>query len=229
MNLALITGGNRGIGFELVKQLAEKDLTVIFTSRNPHDGQRVLTKLPPLAKNLVYHPLDISDNSSVATLEKFVTAKFGYLDLLINNAATNYDTWQTASQVTMTEVEYTFSVNLLGPWRMCNAFIPLLKKRDSHIVNISSGAGAIANLDGKIPAYSLSKNSLNMFTKSLATDLQKTSIRVNAICPGWVRTKMGGLLAPVSAKEAAKNIIHTAMSKKTGNGKFYRNRKEIAW
>jgi len=193
--LVLVTGGNRGIGYELVHQFAKLNATVIFTSRNPHDGQKVMSKHRELHSKLIYYPLDVSDNASVQELGKALSNRFGYLDVLINNAATNYDNWQTVSNVNITEVEYTLNVNLLGPWRMCNVCIPLLEKgNNSLILNISSGAGRVANIDGKTPAYSISKNGLNMLTKALAADLHEKAIRVNAVCPGWVRTRMGGLL-----------------------------------
>ncbi|WP_136799639.1 MULTISPECIES: SDR family NAD(P)-dependent oxidoreductase [Desulfosediminicola] len=229
--LALVTGGNRGIGNAVVRGLCERGVRTLFTCRNPHDGQLAMMEMATHARLLDFHPLELSENQSVETLVHYVTTKYGYLDILINNAAVNYDNWQRVSKVAMAEVEYTMDVNLLGPWRMCNNFIPLLKAREnSRIINVSSGAGSIENLTGETPAYSLSKNGLNMLTISLAADLADDGIAVNAADPGWVRTELGGENAPNSAEEGADTIIWLALDapqKLTGG--FFRNRTSVSW
>jgi NAD(P)-dependent dehydrogenase (short-subunit alcohol dehydrogenase family) len=190
-----------------------------------------MMELSAHARLLDFHPLEVSDNESVTLLADYVQKKYGYLDILVNNAGVNYDTWQRARNVTISEVEYTIDVNLIGPWRMCNKFIPfMLKQGEGRIINVSSGAGKIENQDGSTPAYSLSKNGLNMLTRSLAADLEGTGISVNAVDPGWVRTSMGGTNAPSSAEEGADTICWLAAeAPKDLTGKFFHNRKEVCW
>lgn len=229
--LALVTGGGRGIGLATVRLLCDRSITTIFTCRNPHDGQLALSELGALARLADFHPLELTDNGSVAELTEYVRRKYGYLDILVNNAGVNYDTWQRASKVAISEVEYTIDVNLLGPWRMCNALIPLMLARGGgRIINVSSGAGCIAQQDGSTPAYSLSKNGLNMLTKSIALDVQGTGIVVNAADPGWVRTDMGGADAPKSPEEGADTIVWLATeADPVISGKLFRNRAAIDW
>ena len=229
--LALVTGGNRGIGFQIVSQLCKEGYQTLFTSRNPHDGQAARLELAPFAKLLDYHPLDVSDNSSITALAEYVRKKYQRLDILINNAGGNYDTWQRVSNVDIGLVEYTISVNFLGPWRMCNAFIPLMKAvGGGRIINVSSGVGTVARQDGSTPAYSLSKNGLNMLTKSLAADLEGTGITVNAVCPGWTRTDLGGPEAPRSAVKGAETIVWLATRIANDlTGGFYRDKQMIFW
>lgn len=229
--LALVTGGSRGIGIATVKLLCEHSIRTLFTCRNPHDGQSALMELARYAKFLDYHPLEVSDNDSVAAILNYVEKKYGYLDILINNAGANYDSWQRVTNVAIPEVEYTLSVNLMGPWRMCNAFLPLLMREGGgRIVNVSSGAGTIASQDGSTPAYSLSKCGVNMLTKSLAADLSGKSVAVNAADPGWVRTSMGGEEAPLSPRDGADTIVWLATEVgKAVTGGLYRKRKLVDW
>lgn len=229
--LALVTGGSRGIGLAIVKLLCQRSVKTLFTCRNPHDGQIAMMDLARYARFLDFHPLELTDNESVVALMEYVQRKYGYLDILINNAGVNYDTWQRVTRVAIPEVEYTFDVNLLGPWRMCNIFLPMmLKQRSGRIINVSSGAGTIDSQDGSTPAYSLSKNSLNMLTKSLAADLQNVGISVNAVDPGWCRTAMGGEDAPQSSEEGADTIVWLATeADESVTGGFFRNRKPIQW
>lgn len=229
--LALVTGGNRGIGRAVVAGLCRRGIRTVFTCRNPHDGQIALMDMAEYVRLLDFHPLEVSDNDSVAALTSYITRKYGYLDILINNAGVNYDTWQRAAKVAISEVEYTIDVNLIGPWRMCNGCIPLIRKRGGgRIVNVSSGAGTIANQDGSTPAYSLSKNGLNMLTKSLAADLQGSGIVVAAADPGWVRTDMGGNQATKSPEEGADTIIWLATDAPANvSGGLFHNRERVDW
>ncbi|MDW3193722.1 MAG: SDR family oxidoreductase [Cytophagales bacterium] len=228
--IALVTGANRGIGFAVAKTLLEKDHSVILTARSESSGEDALTKLGN-PDNLYFHTLDVSDQHSVDQIRNFVEQKFGRLDVLINNAGINYDTWQKAENADLTNVQETLDTNLLGPWRMTNAFIPLMKKAGyGRIVNVSSGSGAISGMSGGTPAYSVSKAALNVLTIKLGAELQGTGLLVNAVCPGWVRTDMGGSGATRSPEKGAESIVWAAQLPESGpNGKFFRDKNAISF
>ncbi|MEM8898248.1 MAG: SDR family oxidoreductase [Bacteroidota bacterium] len=227
--IALVTGANRGIGLEVVRQLAENGHEVILTSRNEEKGQQAGQKLA--LTNIYFHSLDITKQESVDQIVGYVSEKFGRLDILVNNAGINYDTWQKATDPDLENVQETLETNLIGPWRMAKAFIPLMRKNGyGRIVNVSSGAGAIDGMGAGTPAYSVSKAALNVMSIKLAAELSESGILVNAVCPGWVRTEMGGAGAPRSVRQGAEGIVWAAELPKSGpTGKFFRDGKEIAY
>ncbi len=234
--VALVTGSNRGIGFEIVKQLAMKKIDVILTSRNSASGEAAVRKLAKEGvKNVVFMELDISSQVSVdRTLDK-VEKSFGRLDILVNNAAILIDKDDiTASNADLETVKITLETNLLGSWRMCKAFIPLMKKNGfGRIVNVSSGSGEfeyMATSGGHGPAYSVSKTSLNALTVILASELRGTNILVNAVCPGWVRTDMGGPNATRSVEEGAATPVWLATLPDGGpTGCNYYDKEQTSW
>lgn len=227
--IALVTGGNRGIGLEVCRQLAEAGHQAILTSRDEEKAKTVVEGLDN--KLIVYHQLDVADGESIERVRSFVEGKYGRLDILVNNAGINYDTWQNAEQADLETVQDTFDTNVLGPWRMSQAFIPLMRKNDfGRIVNVSSGAGALNGMGGGTPAYGISKAALNVLTIKLAADLKGTGILVNSVGPGWVRTDMGGKEAPRSVAEGAEGIVWAATLPKGGpTGGFFRDGKQIKW
>ena len=234
--VALVTGSNRGIGFEIAKQLALRKIQVVLTSRNPTNGEAALRKLTrDGVKKVVFMQLDISNQVSVDNLSNEVEKTFGRLDILVNNAAILIDRDDVvASNVDLEVVKATLETNLIGAWRMCKAFIPVMKKNGyGRIVNISSGAGQfeyMATSGGYWPAYSVSKASLNALTVMLASELRGTNILVNAVCPGWVRTDMGGSNAPRSVEEGAATPIWLATLPDGGpTGQNYYDKKQISW
>jgi NAD(P)-dependent dehydrogenase (short-subunit alcohol dehydrogenase family) len=157
-------------------------------------------------------------------------SEFNRLDVLINNAAIHYDTWQRAIDADLAIVQEAFETNVYGPWRLCQTFIPLLRQSPHpRIVNVSSGAGALNRMGGGTPAYSMTKAALNALTLMLADELRGDGILVNAICPGWVTTDMGGRGGrPV--EEGAKGIVWAATLPDDGpTGGFFRDEKPIAW
>lgn len=228
--IALVTGANRGIGFAIAKTLIQKDYIVILTARNEASGQEAIHNLGN-PDGIYFHPLDVSDQASVDQVKTYIEQTFGRLDVLINNAGINYDTWQKATNADLSNVQETLDTNLLGPWRMANAFIPLMKKQGyGRIVNVSSGAGALPGMAGGTPAYSVSKAALNVLTIKLAAELPIDDILVNAVCPGWVRTDMGGSGASRSPEKGAETIVWAAELPTGGpSGKFFRDRKEISF
>ena len=234
--VALVTGSNRGIGFEIAKQLAMKKIEVILTSRDSANGEAAARKIVrDGVEKVVAMKLDVSNQVSVDNLLDKVEKTFGRLDILVNNAAILIDKDNVvASNADLETVKATLETNLIGAWRMCKAFIPLMKKNSfGRIVNVSSGAGEfeyMATSSGYWPAYSVSKASLNALTVMLASELKGTNILVNAVCPGWVRTDMGGSNATRSVEEGAATPVWLAtLSDGEPTGHIFFDKKQINW
>ena len=234
--VALVTGSNRGIGFEIAKQLAMKKIEVILTSRDSANGEAAIRKIArDGVKKVVAMKLDVSNQVSVDNLLDKVEKTFGRLDILVNNAAILIDKHNVvASNADLETVKATLETNLIGSWRMCKAFIPLMKKNSfGRIVNVSSGAGEfeyMATSGGYWPAYSVSKASLNALTVMLASELKGTNILVNAVCPGWVRTDMGGSNATRSVEEGAATPVWLAtLPDGEPTGYIFFDKKQINW
>jgi len=231
VRVALVTGANRGIGFEVCRQLAEKDFVVLLTARDAAKAKAAADKLKSAG---VIEPvvLDVGDVSSIKHVAAEVERRYGRLDVLINNAGINYDTWETAenADIDSTVVE-TIGTNLLGPWRVCQAFLPLLRKsKAARIVNVSSESGSLAHMGAGPPAYQVTKAALNALTRTLAGELRQAHILVNAVCPGWVATDMGGAGAPRSVEEGAAGIVWAATLPQNGpTGGFFRDGKPLPW
>jgi NAD(P)-dependent dehydrogenase (short-subunit alcohol dehydrogenase family) len=167
-----VTGANRGIGFEVCRQLADKDFVVLLTARDAAKAKAAADKLKSAG---VIEPvvLDVGDASSIKHAAAEVERRYGRLDVLINNASINYDTWETAEKADIDgTVMETVATNLLGPWRVCQAFLPLLRKsRAGRIVNVSSESGSLAQMGAGPPAYQVTKAALNALTRTLAAEL----------------------------------------------------------
>ncbi|USD67410.1 SDR family NAD(P)-dependent oxidoreductase [Vibrio sp. SCSIO 43136] len=224
--IAVVTGANRGLGKETCRQLASQGVVVYVTARSLKNAEQVVKELG--GENLIAAQLDVADPSSINHLAENVARHHGQIDILINNAAIHYDTWQNALNADLQTVQEAMDTNLYGAWRMVQAFVPLLCKSSAgRIVNVSSGAGALSSMNGSTPAYSMSKIGLNALTLMLANQLRANGIAVNAVCPGWVATDMGGAGGrPV--EEGAKGIVWAAMLEDTSNtGNFYRDDKPI--
>lgn len=230
-NIALITGGNKGIGFELVKQLAEKNFQVILASRNKENGKNAVSSLQKLGIEISLVELDVDNIESIQNAVEYVQHKYGRLDVLINNAAVYLDESLKLTEADPAILEKTMRTNLLGPFNLIHSFLPLMKKHNyGRIVNVSSGYGQIDEMDDYgAGAYKLSKLALNGLTRILASEVSG-NIKINAVCPGWVRTDMGGPNAPRSAEEAARSILWLAELEEDGpNGGFSRNGQRISW
>jgi NAD(P)-dependent dehydrogenase (short-subunit alcohol dehydrogenase family) len=179
----------------------------------------------------VARQLDVSDPASIERLRAWVASEFGVLDVLVNNAAILYDSWQRAVDSDLAGVQQALDTNTFGPWRMAQAFIPLLRQsKHGRIVNVSSEGGSLASMGGGTPAYSVSKAALNAVTRLLAGELRGDRILVNSICPGWTATDMGGASAPRSPAEGARGIVWAATLPDDGpSGGFFRDGKPLAW
>ncbi|MDF5721178.1 MAG: SDR family oxidoreductase [Rhizonema sp. PD37] len=228
--IAIVTGANRGIGLEVVRQLAHQGMTVILGSRDLEKGKAAAVALTNESPTVIPRQLDVSEPESIARLATQVEAEFGYLDILVNNAGILYDTWQQANTADLDTVRQALETNTFGPWRMCQAFIPLMRRsQGGRIVNVSSEGGSLASMSGGTPAYSVSKVALNALTRMLAAELKETGILVNSVCPGWVATDMGGAGGrPV--EQGASGVIWAATLPKNGpTGGFFRDGKPLPW
>jgi NAD(P)-dependent dehydrogenase (short-subunit alcohol dehydrogenase family) len=226
--VALVSGGNRGIGLEIVRQLAEKGITVILGSRNEKEGE---SAAEGLSGSVVVRQLDVADEESVDRLVISIEDEFGRIDILVNNAGIANDRGQRGVEADLGRVREALEANLLGAWRVCEAFIPLMQRHSyGRIVNISSGLGALNDMGGGSPGYRVSKAGLNVLTRILASELRGTGILVNSVCPGWVRTDMGGSGATRSVEEGADTPVWAATLPDNGpTGGFFRDRRPIPW
>ncbi|MEH1854104.1 MAG: SDR family NAD(P)-dependent oxidoreductase [Nostoc sp.] len=224
----LITGGNRGIGFAIAQGLLAKDYEIIITSRSLDNAKLAAQKLPG---KVIPIELDVTDDRSINQAVKTLHQKIDRLDVLINNAGVYPDKDINILTISRELLDSTINANTFGPIRMVQAFLPLLEKSsDARVVNVSSGYGALSDLSAGVPSYCLSKLALNGATIMLAQALDSKGIVVNSICPGWVRTDMGGSSAPRSPEEGADTAIWLATdAPRNISGKFLRDRKVISF
>lgn len=229
--VALVTGANRGIGQGIARQLAARGLITIFGARDREQAvaaARAVRGVPGEARG---RQLDVTDQGSVDRLLAGIEAEFGRLDVLVNNAAIVLGSDQPASRVGLADVEATLATNVLGPWRLCQAALPLMLRGGyGRIVNVSSGAGSFGEGHAGSATYSVSKAALNMLTLKLARELDGTNILANAVCPGWVRTDMGGQNADRSVEHGSETPVWLATLPDGGpSGEFFRDKQRIPW
>lgn len=230
--IAVVTGGNKGVGYGACRLLAEAGVCVVLTARDEARGKKAAGTLQKEGLDVRFYPLDVTDMESADQLAAYLADEFGRLDILINNAAILNDRSLTALTVDLGTLQKTINTNTFGPLRVCQALVPLLKKSPSgRVVNVSSWFGSMADMHGGgYAAYRISKAALNAFTQILAEDLQGTNITVNAACPGWVRTDMGGGSAPKSWEDGADTPVWLALHPDGGPNKgFFQDRKPHAW
>jgi NAD(P)-dependent dehydrogenase (short-subunit alcohol dehydrogenase family) len=229
--VAVVSGANRGLGLEIVRQLAEKGLRVVLASRTLDRGAAAAAGLGDLACRVTVCALDVADRGSVARFATELRDRFGRCDILVNNAAIAIDGHQDAATAGMDSVRLTLETNVVGAWQLTQAVVPAMRaRRYGRVVNISSGVGRMAVMGGGIPAYRVSKCALNALTKIFADELRNDGILVNACCPGRIRTEMGSASAPVTAMEAADTPVWLATLPQGGpTGAFYRNRQLQEW
>jgi NAD(P)-dependent dehydrogenase (short-subunit alcohol dehydrogenase family) len=221
--VALVTGANRGIGLEVCRQLAQRGFAVLLGARDAAKGARAARQL---GGDISPVQVDVADPESV----RAAAASMDRLDVLVNNAAILYDTWQRGVNADLDEVREAFDTNLLGAWRVTQAVLPLLRASPAgRIVNVSSGAGAIADMGGGTPAYRTSKAALNALTRILAAELRGDAILVNAVCPGWVATDMGGAGGRPVADGAAGIVWAATLPDDGPTGGFFRDGHAIDW
>jgi len=226
--VALVSGGNRGIGLEIVRQLAGRGITVILGSRDEEQGRAAAEGLPGA---VVVKQLDVADEKSVGRLGASIEEEFGRLDILVNNAGISNDDGQRGVSADLDRVREALDANLFGAWRLCELAIPLMQRHGyGRIVNVSSGMGALEDMGGGSPGYRVSKTALNALTRILASELRGSGILVNSVCPGWVQTDMGSTHAPRPVEDGADTPVWAATLPNNGpTGGFFRDRRPIPW
>ena len=255
--VAIITGADRGIGFQVSRELGRHGYKIILTSPDRERGEVAADKLRKEGLNVVYHKIDLLNERDIRALKAFVLNEFGRIDILVNNAGVMLDLGRSKVEgvlkrrikkipkrmgfgegpsileVNLDIVRATFEINTLGALKMCQAFVPLMMKAGyGRVVNVSSGLGQLNDMtdEDKVPAYQISKTALNAVTRMVADAASGSNVAVNSVCPGWTRTDIGGRQAPQSTKKAAETILWLARQPDNGpTGGFFRNKKRIAW
>jgi NAD(P)-dependent dehydrogenase (short-subunit alcohol dehydrogenase family) len=228
--IVVVTGANRGIGFEISRQLAKRGAQVILNARKPDVGKAAVKKMAAQNLTVQFQSLDVTSSKSIVALREFLRRAYGRLDVLINNAGIIAKGDAPGLEVDMDTVRETLETNALGPLHLSQILAPLLQRsKHARIVNISSGMGAFSEMEGDYAAYRISKTALNAVTAILAAELRER-VAVNAACPGWVKTDMGGRNADRDVTEGADTPVWLALdAPQRLTGKFLRDRKVISW
>lgn len=234
-----MTGANRGLGFEIAKQLGKAGFAVIIGAREPIKAEKAWQKLKDLGVEAFPLDLDVSNIDSVEAAYKQVESKFGHIDVLVNNAGIMLDATTPASDLDVNVLKRTLEVNTVGSFAMIRTFLPLMQKNNyGRIVNMSSTFGALSDMtnpdseyrSGQAAAYRISKAALNAVTAVFFNELEGSNILINSMCPGWCATDMGGEEAPRSAEEGADTAVWLATLPEGGpNGGFFADRKPRGW
>lgn len=231
IKVALVTGGNRGIGYELVKQLALKGFKVILASRNPEKGHKAVQQLRESNLDVSFVSIDVDNQESINQASTTVNERYGRLDVLINNAGVYLDENKKLVVMDPSILEKTMATNFFGVYHVIRSFIPLMEKQGyGRIINVSSEYGAMSEMSHPgVGAYKLSKFTLNGLTRLLAAEIHG-DIKINAVDPGWVSSDMGGPSASRTPKQAAESILWlTTIGPEGPNGGFFRDGIRIDW
>jgi NAD(P)-dependent dehydrogenase (short-subunit alcohol dehydrogenase family) len=235
--VAVVTGANRGLGLEACRQLARLGLRTVLTSRDADKGEQAAAALRKEGLDVTFRVLDVCSDAQVVDFAAYADCEFERVDVLINNAGIFPDAsgpTGTGASVFNTQaglVSGAFDTNVLGAMRLCNGLLPLMRRNAyGRIVNVSSGMGQLSDMGGSYPGYRISKTALNALTRILAAELADSNIKVNSMCPGWVRTDMGGPNADRSPEEGVDTSVWLATLPDDGpSGGFFRDRREIPW
>jgi NAD(P)-dependent dehydrogenase (short-subunit alcohol dehydrogenase family) len=237
--VALVTGANRGIGFEIARQLAHKKMTVLMGARDKQKGTEARDRLSGLGLDARFILLDVTNPTSIQAALGRIQDEFGRLDVLVNNAGILIDGETSILQLGIALLQNTLETNVFGPLLLSQACIPIMKAQSyGRIVNMSSSMGSLVGIanpdsgDAQIlsPAYRMSKTLLNAITVLLAKELRGTNILINSACPGWVRTQMGGDRAPLSPDKGAATPVWLATLPDDGpTGGFFRGQQPVPW
>jgi NAD(P)-dependent dehydrogenase (short-subunit alcohol dehydrogenase family) len=230
--VALVTGANRGLGFETARQLLAKGLVVVLAGRDAAALDRARRTLRDEdQRRAITVQMDVTSVESISAAHRAVKERVGRVDVLVNNAAVLLGEDDDVLSIAADDYRRVFETNLFGVIEVCRAFVPAMARAGyGRIVNVSSGAGQLATMSSYAPAYSISKAALNAFTRILAATCRADGVLVNAVDPGWVRTDMGGPSAPRSPQEGADTIVWLATLPDDGpTAGFFRDRRAIEW
>ncbi|MBX9949569.1 MAG: SDR family oxidoreductase [Candidatus Obscuribacterales bacterium] len=235
--VAVVTGANRGIGLEVARELARAGLTVVLTCRDEERGREAKRQLAAEGINVDVCALDVTKSSSIRDLALYLRKHYGRLDILVNNAGIMLDKFEDGEPVMsildcdLDNVRTTMETNVYGALSMIKELLPLMKENHyGRIVNVSSGLGQMSEMGAGYAGYRLSKAALNALTCMVADEVTSENIIVNACCPGWVRTDMGGRHASRSVEEGADTIVWLCQAADGfASGKLFRDREEQPW
>lgn len=230
--VVVVTGANRGIGREVVSQLATRGDIAVLGSRVLQRGldAAAAMRADRLPGTVLVRQVDVTEPASLDRLAEELRRDHGRVDGLVNNAAIHYDDWQHAVDADLDVVRAALDTNLLGAWRATLALLPLLRaSRSARVVNVSSEAGSLSHMGGGTPAYQVSKAALNALTRTLAAELRPSGILVNAVCPGWVATDMGGPGGRPVPEGAASVLWALDLPDSGPSGGFFRDGRPLPW
>ncbi|MFH7029165.1 MAG: SDR family oxidoreductase [Heteroscytonema crispum UTEX LB 1556] len=239
--IALVTGANKGLGFEISRQLAKNGIRVIIGARDAVKGQKAADKLKQEGLDVYFHQLDVTNIESIRETISWIKQEFGTLHILVNNAGINIEYPEQVSifDVTADTVAHTLETNFYAPLQLTQLVISLMKESGyGRIVNMSSTLGSLTDAGDPnsifasvlSPAYRISKTALNSLTVLFARELGDTNILVNSVCPGWVKTDMGTEAAPFTVEEGADTPVWLATLPDNGpNGGYFYQRQPLLW
>jgi len=234
-HIALVTGANRGIGLEIVGQLARRGMTAVLAARSLAKGKAAAASLSAEGIEIPVIALDVTDGDSVRAAVADIIARFGRIDVLVNNAGILEEGFNpedaSVFDAPIDRVTKTFATNTVGPLRLIEAIVPGMRARGyGRVVNLSSGAGQLSDMGAGYPAYRMSKAALNALTRITAAELGRGNVKINAMCPGWVRTAMGGPNATRTVDKGAETAVWLATLPADGpSGGFFRDMKPFPW
>lgn len=231
-NVALVTGANKGIGYEVARQLCQRGFAVFLGARDSHQGREAAESLCAQGYEAIFLELDVTDPVSITNATGTFSQKADHLDVLINNAAILENEAIPITRLNVESLDRSMKTNVNGPILVTQFFLPYLEKapQQGRIINVSSEVGSLSKMQTYAPAYSISKTALNAVTRQLSACLQEKNIVVNSACPGWTQTDMGGSGAPRTVEQGADTIVWLATDAPAEEtGKLWQDRTEIDW
>lgn len=236
MKVALVTGGNKGLGFETVRQLAKNGFKVYLGARGEEKGLEAKNTLQTEGVEVEFVKLDVTKTADIRNAVDFIKDQDGKIDVLVNNAGVFLESLHSdPKESSILKVDpviilKTIETNTMGPLKLIQSILPMmLEKGEGRIINISSGMGALEDMGAYWPGYRMSKTALNTLTAMTAKEVEGTNISVNSVCPGWVRTDMGGDNASLSVGEGVETTLWLATMDNPPSGEFLRDKTTIPW
>jgi NAD(P)-dependent dehydrogenase (short-subunit alcohol dehydrogenase family) len=228
--VAVVTGGNRGVGLEVCRRLTNLGFAVVLGSRDPRRAELAAKEIDPEGERVTPRHIEVDNSVNIDGLGEWVKERFGRVDALVNNASTAPDLWGMGGNTDLSPVAEALDINLFGTWRVTQALLPLLRSSPRpRIVNVSSEGGSISRITGGRPAYTVSKAALNALTRMLAAELYRDGILVNAVCPGWTAQGGGNGSGRTAAQGAASVVWAVTIPNGGPTGTFTRDGRELPW